>query len=163
MRAQLTIQIRRASRNDAAAIELLLRESFHEHEHSYTPEAFNLTTPGKDEIENRIQDWTVWVALRTKLIVGTVTAHPEGGALHIRSMAVHPKMRGHGIGKLLLGCVEEFARANGYEQMVLDTTPFLKAAIQLYERFGFAFTGPEQNWFGTPLRTMTKQLNIDPV
>jgi len=161
MRAQPTIQIRRANPNDASAIELLLRESFREHERFYTPEAFNLTTPGKDEIEDRIQHWTVWVAVRAKLIVGTVTAQSEDEALHIRSMAVHPKMRGHGIGKLLLGYVEEFALANGYEQMVLDTTPFLKAAIQLYERSAFVFTGPERNWFGTPLRTMTKQLTID--
>ena len=140
------------------AIELLLRESFREYERAYTPQAFDLTTPRKDEIEDRIKHRTVWVALHANLIVGTVSAHPEGAALHIRSMAVHPSLRGQGIGKLLLARVERFARAKGYERLILNTTPFLKPAIRLYEAFGFRFTGARRKWFGTQLRTMAKQL-----
>jgi len=73
-------------------------------------------------------------------------------------MAVHPSLRGQGIGKLLLARVERFARAKGYERLILNTTPFLKPAIRLYEAFGFRFTGARRKWFGTQLRTMAKQL-----
>jgi GNAT superfamily N-acetyltransferase len=158
MRVQTVVHIRRAKQRDAAAIELLIRESFREHEPAYTPEAFDIATPGKHEIENRIKEWAVWVAVRANVIVGTVSAHSEGPALHIRSMAVHPSMRGQGIGKLLLERIEDFACANSYRRLLLNTTPFMDRAIRLYERFGFAFTGTEQNWFGTRLRSMTKQL-----
>jgi GNAT superfamily N-acetyltransferase len=163
MLVQPVVRIRRAKQCDCAAIELLIRESFREHESAYTPEAFHIATPAKHEIENRIKHWAVWVAVHANVIVGTVSAHSEGLALHIRSMAVHPSMRGQGIGKLLLERVEGFASANGYKGLLLNTTPFMSRAIWLYEGFGFGFTGTEQNWFGTRLRTMTKQLPPAPL
>lgn len=152
------IRIRKAKQCDAAAIESLLYESFLEHERAYTPEAFAITTPGKHEIADRIKHWTVWVALYADGIVGTVSAHPQGKALHIRSMAVRPDMRGQGIGKLLLKRVENFASAHGYKRLILDTTPFLTPAIRLYERSGFRATGSEREWFGTRLTAMAKQI-----
>jgi putative acetyltransferase len=157
-RLRPAVRIRRAKQRDSSAIELLLRESFCEYEQAYTPEAFDITTPQKQEIEDRIKHWTVWVALRANAIVGTVSVRPEGQALHIRSMAVHPSMRGHGIGKLLLTQVEHFARTNHYTRLILNTTPFLRRAIRLYEGFGFGFTGTQRKWFGTPLNTMAKEL-----
>jgi hypothetical protein len=60
MRAQPVVHIRRAKQRDAAATELLIRESFREHEPAYTPEAFDLATPKKHEIENRIKEWALW-------------------------------------------------------------------------------------------------------
>jgi ribosomal protein S18 acetylase RimI-like enzyme len=158
MRARPIVEIGRANQHDAAAIELLIRESFREPEPAYTPEAFDIATPGQHEIESRIKEWEVWVAVRANVIVGTVSAHSEGSAMHIRSLAVHPSMRGHGIGKLLLERIEDFASANSYRRLLLNTTPFMDRAIRLYQAFGFGFTGTEQNWFGTRLRTMTKEL-----
>lgn len=153
------VRIRRARQCDAVAIKSLLRESFREYEQAYTREAFEITTPGEREIGDRIKHWTVWVAVHANVIVGTVSAHREGKALHIRSMAVLPAMRGQGIGKALLAYVEDFACTNGYKRLILNTTPFLTRAIRLYEAFGFEFTGSEQNWFGTRLSAMTKPLN----
>jgi len=155
---QPAIRIREAKYRDAAAIESLLYESFLQYEHAYTSEAFRITTPEKREIERRIKHWTVWVALDANVIVGTVSAHPEGDTLHIRSMAVRPSMRGRGIGQLLLQRVEKFAAANHYKRLILNTTPFLASAIRLYERFGFRPTGSERDWFGTTLSAMTKQV-----
>jgi GNAT superfamily N-acetyltransferase len=91
------------------------------------------------------------------------TSERRGGRFRgakIRSMAVYPSMRGHGIGKLLLARVEDFACASGYKRLILNTTPFMNRAIRLYEAFGFEFTGIEQNWFGTPIRTMTKEVTL---
>jgi ribosomal protein S18 acetylase RimI-like enzyme len=163
MLSRSAVRIRRAKKSDAAAIELLLRESFREYESAYTPEAFAITTPGKRQIEDRIKHWTVWVAVRAGMIAGTVSAHAEGEALHIRSMAVRTTMRGKGIGRLLLARVENFACSNGYKRLVLDTTPFLTRAIRLYRRSGFEFIGRERKWFGTRLSAMAKQLTSRPV
>ena len=157
-RHQAAIHIRKAKHRDATAIESLLYESFLEYERAYTSEAFHIITPEKREIESRIKHWIVWVALHANVIVGTVSAHPEGEALHIRSMAVRPSMRGRGIGKLLLQRVEKFALANGYKRLILNSTPFLASAIRLYERFGFRVTGSEREWFGTRLTAMAKQV-----
>ena len=158
MRAEAFVKIRRARRCDAVAIERLVRGSFREHEPAYTPEAFDLATPRKREIETRIKNWIVWVAVEQNEIVGTVSVYEKGSGLHVRSMAVHPSMRGQGIGELLLKRIEDFARGNGYKCLFLNTTPFMNSAIRLYERFGFVFTGAEQDWFGTRLRSMTKHL-----
>jgi GNAT superfamily N-acetyltransferase len=158
MPVQPIVRIRRARQCDSAAIELLIRESFREYESAYTPEAFAITTPGKEEIEDRMKHWMVWVAVRASTIVGTVSAHAEGEALHIRSMAVRRTMRGKGIGRLLLARVENFACTNGYKRLILNTTPFLTRAIRLYKRFGFGFTGRERKWFGTRLSAMAKPL-----
>jgi hypothetical protein len=83
MGARPIVQIRRANQRDAAAIELLIREAFREHELAYTREAFDIATPGKHEIEKRIEDWAVWIAINAKVIVGTVSAHAEGPGLQI--------------------------------------------------------------------------------
>jgi putative acetyltransferase len=73
-------------------------------------------------------------------------------------MAVRPAARGDGIAARLLHAVESFATARQYRRLVLTTTPFLTAALQLYEREGFRLTGERSDLYGTPLLTMAKEL-----
>jgi len=74
-------------------------------------------------------------------------------------MAVLPATRGYGIGHLLLQAVEQFAMMQGFQRMFLSTTPFLTAAIRLYEQFGFQRINERPHeLFGTPLFTMIKLL-----
>jgi GNAT superfamily N-acetyltransferase len=98
--------------------------------------------------------------LNAVAIVGTGSAIQKDESLYIRGMAVHPAVRSSGIGKFLLRTIEEFALASGYKRLLLTTTPFLTAAIRLYEGFGFERTtdGPH-DLFGTPLFAMTKALD----
>jgi hypothetical protein len=42
--------------------------------------------------------------------------------------------------------------------LALNTTPFLLAAVQLYERRGFRYTGEAPDLFGTRLLTMAKEV-----
>src|SRR5207244_10485332 len=100
----------------------------------------------------------VWVAERDGRVVGTVAAVPRNGELYIRSMAVRPAARGEGIAARLLQVVESFATARQYRRLVLTSTPFLTAALQLYEREGFRLTGERSDLHGTPLLTMAKEL-----
>jgi len=45
--------------------------------------------------------------------------------------------------------------------LIFATTPFLLAAVQLYERHGFRYTGEQPDLFGTKLLTMAKDVRDD--
>ncbi len=150
--------IRLAELRDAEAISATLRAAFAEFEPLYTPAAFSATTPTADRIVERFAEGPIWVAQLADTIVGTVAAVPRGTELYIRSMAVHPEARVSGIGARLLNTVQAFGAAHRYHRLLLDTTPFLLAAVQLYERHGFRYTGEEPDLFGTRLLTMAKDL-----
>lgn len=153
------VRIRAASSADAASIASVLRESFAEYEFLYTREGFDATTPVAAQVQKRIEEGPVWVALDNDLVVGTVSAVARGDALYVRGMAIVPAARGRGIGELLLRRVEVFASERGFRRMLLSTTPFLGRAIRLYERYGFkrSAEGPDA-LHGTPLFTMEKIL-----
>ena len=89
------------------------------------------------------------------------TRLPEANTLSARvaGSVFHPfASRGSGIGARLLNTVEAFAAAHRYRRLLLNTAPFLLAAVQLYERHGFRYTGEEPDLFGTQLLTMAKDI-----
>jgi ribosomal protein S18 acetylase RimI-like enzyme len=154
------LEIRVAQPDDAAAIAVVLYESFVEYKALYTNEGFAATTPRKEQIEARMGEGPVWVASWNGVMVGTVSAVAAGGSVYIRGMAVLPAARGSGAGSALLKQVESWAASGGTTRIFLSTTPFLESAIHLYEKFGFQRTkdGPF-DLFGTPLITMEKSLS----
>ena len=131
------VRVRRAGRNDAPAIALVLQAAFAEYESLYTRAAFAATTPPTQEIVRRLGEGPTWIALLHRTVVGTVSAVPRGEALYVRSMAVVPEVRGRGVGRLLLERVEGYAGECGFPRLELSTTPFLTTAIALYKRSGF--------------------------
>jgi len=148
-------RIQLAGPAEVEGISRLLYESFVEYESLYTPEGFAATTPKAGEIQKRIDEGPVWIVIGNDEILGTVSAKVEDDSLYMRGMAVHPRMRGEGVGELLLGHVKEYARVSGFRRVFLSTTPFLDRGIRLYEKFGFKRTteGPH-DLFGTPLFSM---------
>lgn len=154
------MKIQLATRADALAIVSVILLSFLEYEESYTAEAFAATCPSSTEVERRLAEGPVWIAVEDETVVGTVSGAPDGKALLVRSLAVPPRSRGKGTGELLLDHLERYARENGYTRLILSTTPFLTPAIRLYERFGFrrSSEGPTDR-LGTPIFTMVKELN----
>jgi putative acetyltransferase len=153
--------IREASAADAEAIAALLRAAFQEFEPLYTAEGFRATTPTAEEIRSRFAEGPTWVAERGGRIVGTISVVPKSEGLYIRSMAVHPEARGGGIAALLLETAERSADLFTCPRLFLSTTPFLAAAIHLYERAGFRRTGEgPHDLCGTPLMAMEKLLPL---
>lgn len=55
----------------------------------------------------------------------------------MKRLYVRERFRGMRIGSLLVDRIVEDARIIGYKVMLLDTLPFLKSALHLYERHGF--------------------------
>ena len=151
------VEIRAAQQADVESIVFVLAESFIEYERLYTKQGYAVTTPKSSVIQDRLSEGDMWVALLKGEVVGTASVVPQGDALYVRSMAILPAARGNRIGEKLLTQIETFAIANGYERLLLSTTPFLDRAIRLYEKFGFRRNGePPHDLFGTPLITMDK-------
>ena len=151
--------LRTANPNDAEAIAATLREAFAPFESLYTPAAFLATTPTSEQLRARWAEGPTWVAERNGTVVGTVAAVPRSTELYIRSMAVRPVVEGQGVGVQLLQAVEAVALEQRYRRLELSTTPFLHAALRLYQRSGFRRTG-EADLFGTPLIVLTKELRV---
>lgn len=152
-------QIRLATPADALGIATVLAWAFEVYRDLYTPDAYSATTPDSNVIIKRWAEGPVWVAIKENNVVGTVAAVPKNEGLYIRSMAVLPAERGNGIGVRLLETVEQFARERHFKCMFLSTTPFLLAAIRLYDTFGFQRREEiPGGLFGTPLFRMEKEL-----
>lgn len=150
-------QIRLATVPEASIVSKLLHDSFVEFQSLYTPQGFAETTSNAQQIFLRMQEGPVWIAFCAGEPVGTVAAAVEDGALYIRGMAVLPTARKSNIGTRLLQETEAHAAEQGCTRIFLSTTPFLHAAIRLYEKFGFRrVPGSEHDLFGTPLFTMEK-------
>jgi GNAT superfamily N-acetyltransferase len=153
------LQIRRASMEDAAAISVVLCESFVEFKPLYTEGGFAATALDENQVRKRIEEGPVWVALHAGVIVGTVAALITGKSVYIRGMAVMPAARGSGAGSALLGQAEKWAASERCNRLFLSTTPFLNSAISLYEKFGFRRRNEDvQDLFGTPLFSLEKNI-----
>ena len=63
----------------------------------------------------------------------------------LKRLYVKPEFRGNQIGDVLVEQVIEDAKEIGYRKILLDTLPFLKSAIHLYERYGFYKILPYNN------------------
>jgi putative acetyltransferase len=71
-------------------------------------------------------------------IIGSAALLNEGdGQYELAKMTVDPSFRGMGIGKILLEKCFEKARQLGAKKIVLFSNAKLKAALNLYTRFGF--------------------------
>lgn len=156
------VEIRIALPADSAEIAAVMRAAFAEFESSYTPEAFAVTISDSGNIRKRFDEGAIWVVLKNKKIVGTVSVVAENERLYVRSMAISPSAQGLGIGRRLLKTVERYALENKFESLFLYTTPFLLGAIRLYEQSRFERIDKEASadeFFGTPWFAMEKKLN----
>ena len=64
------------------------------------------------------------------------------GTGEVKRMYVRPSARGHGVGRALLGRLEDEARRLGYERVVLETGDQQPEALALYETSGYSRTTP---------------------
>jgi len=158
MSNETNIEIRMAGHREAAAISTLIYDAFADQRPKYTDQAFAITTPGPAEIEERIKNKTVWVAIIDNAIVGTASCLPGKAGLFIRSVAVDRAARGKGIGRMLMHHLEKMALEMDCKYLKLTTTAFLLPACRLYESLGFKYNGVE-DCYGTELVKMKKILN----
>ena len=155
--ANSPLRIRLAASDDAPVVANILHASFVAYQSLYTPQGFAATTPDAQQVLARMREGPVWIALRHLDVLGTVAAVVKDDSLYIRGMAVRPEARRLKVGALLLDQAERFAVEQGCRRLLLSTTPFLDAAIRLYEKSGFRRVQDSgHDLFGTPLFMMEK-------
>jgi GNAT superfamily N-acetyltransferase len=74
---------------------------------------------------------------------------PDPDATSFRMLAVDPTVQGSGAGRALLVDVLDRARAAGRRRVVIHSTPWMRRAHALYERFGFV-RRPDLDWKPRP-------------
>ena len=67
----------------------------------------------------------------------TLKLDEEGQQCELKRLYVRPQFRGRKMGEKLLEVILKDAREIGYKAMLLDTLPFLKSAIKMYQKRGF--------------------------
>ncbi|WP_428664672.1 GNAT family N-acetyltransferase [Runella sp.] len=102
----------------------------------------------------------LWIAETDEHIVGSVIVFEEHpGVAHLRSLLLHPSVRGRGLGRRLVQLAIDFCREVGYQKITLETFDELHAALHLYNTFGFQQTGERfhAEW-GRPVREVQFEL-----
>jgi GNAT superfamily N-acetyltransferase len=86
-----------------------------------------------------------WLALDGGEIEASIAidGSHDGGA-HLRWFITSDKVRGSGVGSVLLSTALDFCRACRYERVYLWTFEGLSAARHLYEKFGFRLVHQER-------------------
>ncbi len=93
----------------------------------------------------RIGAGEVWMVMRDDAAVGVVVLETAPDHLLIFSLAVLPEAQGGGIGRWMLGFVEERARAAGVPEVRLYTNPLMARNIVVYGKAGYVETGRTPN------------------
>lgn len=154
------ITIRKALKEDAAEIHRLFSVAFSEIENQYTKGAYDITVVSTSEVQDRIDEDSVWIALDGDEIAGTISAIWRENEFYIRGFAVLPRYRGQKIGYRLLAMVEDLAIQRGYPLLTLITTAYLDDALKLYKRFGFKIINAlPYEMYGTPCINMHKAIS----
>ncbi len=66
-------------------------------------------------------------------------ANYDGPVCELQKMYLDASLRGKGVGKLLMQTCLEFAKESGFQQVYLETMPYMKAAQELYVKTGFNY------------------------
>ncbi|GAA3588982.1 GNAT family N-acetyltransferase [Flavivirga amylovorans] len=136
-----TIVIREIQFGDNEQIEQIIRDCFHEFKiplegTAYTDEE----TPKMFESYQNSND-VYYVIDDNGEILGGGGVKPlkdfETDVCEIQKMYFSPKVRGKGYGKLMFEKCLNFAKELGYRQCYIESAPQLKAAIHIYESYGF--------------------------
>ncbi len=80
-------------------------------------------------------------------VVGMLALWTVVDEAHIATVAVHPRHRGHGVGKMLVARAVAFAQERGYRTVTLEVRLSNRRAQRLYQRFGFAVVGRRRGYY----------------
>lgn len=82
------------------------------------------------------------VAVDDKILGGAgiaQLANYEGPVCELQKMYLDASLRGKGVGKQLMQTCLQFAKESGFEQVYLETMPYMEAAQELYVKTGFNY------------------------
>ncbi len=111
----------------------------------YSPDVIRIWAGGlrPEKYEAAIRSSEFFVAEEGGAVVGFAELDRETG--EVQGLYVSPEVAGRGVGRALLGKLEEIARARGLGSMHLTSS---LNAVTFYERAGFVPTGTETRTLG---------------
>lgn len=89
-----------------------------------------------------------WLDDRIVGFIGLMTVGHEGD---ITNVAVLPEYRKRGIGMTLVKAMLAFAQEKGICKIMLEVRSSNKAAIRLYQKYGFQFLCKRKNYYQKPI------------
>lgn len=145
------IKIREIQPKDNAQLERVIRACFHEFKIPLVGTAYeDDETPHMYESYQNDNDVYYVIDVDGEILGGggvkPLKNFESENICEIQKMYFSPKIRGKGYGKLLFKKCAEAAKALDYTQSYIESAPQLKAAIHIYETFGFKhLEGPMGN------------------
>lgn len=135
------IAVREIQPQDNAQIEQVIRACFHEFKIPLKGTAYeDEETPRMYESYQNSNEIYYVIDVNGE-VLGGGGVKPlkdfEGDVCEIQKMYFSPKIRGKGYGKMLFEKCIQTAKDLGYKQCYLESASQLKAAIHIYESFGF--------------------------
>jgi ribosomal protein S18 acetylase RimI-like enzyme len=128
-----TIQLRKAVSTDLRDV----RSCAHVAYGRYIERIGKAPAPMHADFARQIEDGLVHVALRGSQFAGYVVFYPEGDHLHLEAVAVLPEHMGKGVGKALIGHVEQVARSEGLQAVELYTNEAMTENLSMYPKLGY--------------------------
>lgn len=136
-----TIVIREIKKEDNAQIEHIIKACFHEFDIPLTGTAYeDIETTKMYESYQKDNEMYFVVDDDGQVLGGAGIKHLtdfDKDFCELQKMYYSPKVRGQGIGKQMLQECLKVARELGYSTCYLESASQLKAAIHIYESFGF--------------------------
>ena len=120
-----------------------LREAPYAFASSYSRESVFTEDDWRDRLTSRAVTFFAQLADVPEPI-GLAGIHEADGVADLVSMWVRPAGRGKGIGDALVNSASSWAKAHGYDSLLLWVTESNAPARKLYERCGFTPTGKRQ-------------------
>ena len=136
-----TIVIREIKPEDNAQIEAIIRACFHEFKIPLEGTAYTDNETPRMYESYQSNNEIYYVIDNNGSILGGGGIKPlkdfETKVCEIQKMYFSPKIRGKGYGKLMFEKCMAAAKKMGYKQCYLESASQLKAAIHIYESYGF--------------------------
>ena len=80
-------------------------------------------------------------------MIGYALMSMAAGEAHVLNICIHPQFRGNGLGRALLHSLEQTAKQNSVDMLLLEVRASNKVAITLYESMGFNELGCRANYY----------------
>ncbi|WP_409422095.1 GNAT family N-acetyltransferase [Pseudaeromonas sp. ZJS20] len=127
------LQIRPATQADLAAVQACARAAFSR----YIPRMEKLPGPMCYDYGAKLAAGCLYVACYQGQFAGYLVYYPQGDGLHLETIALLPALAGRGLGRALIGHVEQAARTGGYAQVLVNTNEAMTENLAMYPRLGY--------------------------
>jgi ribosomal-protein-alanine N-acetyltransferase len=121
-----------------------------------TIEALSFSNPWSDntfrgEMQNTSVSFPMVVVQRPgERVIGYILYWHIQEDVQVNNIAVHPDLRGRGIGEALMRNTIERVRKNGATFVTLEVRPSNTTAVTLYKKLGFEVLGTRKNYYTNP-------------